>query len=242
MRIAVISDIHGNWHAFEAVLADIENEGVDEVWCLGDIVGYGPQPNRCVAEARTRSDVCLLGNHDLAAIGQVDLATFSPDAATSARWTIDVLEPDALEFLKSLEPKGEREGVELFHGSPRDPVWEYLLSEPAVRTALEMTNANLVLVGHSHIPIALRLNGEALAGGLAKGGSEIDLDDGRWLLNPGSVGQPRDGDPRAAYLLLDLDKPHAHYRRIPYEIAETQAEIREAGLPAALAERLDFGE
>ena len=139
MRIAVISDIHGNWHAFEAVLADIANEGADEVWCLGDIVGYGPQPNRCVEEARTRSDICLLGNHDLAALGEVDLATFSPDAATSARWTIDELEPDALEYLKSLEPKGERDGVELFHGSPRDPVWEYLLSEPAVRTALEMT-------------------------------------------------------------------------------------------------------
>ena len=102
MRIAVISDIHGNWHAFEAVLADIANEAPDEVWCLGDIVGYGPQPNRCVEEARTRSDLCLLGNHDLAAIGEVDLATFSPDAATSARWTIDELEPDKLEYLKTL--------------------------------------------------------------------------------------------------------------------------------------------
>ena len=118
-----------------------------------------------------------------------------------------------------------------------------MLSEPAVRTALEMTTAKLVLVGHSHIPIALRLSdGDALAGGLAKGGSEIELDEGRWLLNPGSVGQPRDGDPRAAYLLIDLDKPHAHYRRVPYDIAATQAEIREAGLPEALAERLDVGE
>jgi predicted phosphodiesterase len=243
LRIAVISDIHGNWHAFEAVLADIAAEAPDEVWCLGDIVGYGPQPNRCVEEARTRSDVCLLGNHDLAASGEVDLATFSPDAATSARWTIDQLEPDKLEYLKTLEPKGERGGVELFHGSPRDPVWEYLLSEPAVRAALEMTTAKIVLVGHSHIPIALRLSdGNALAGGLAKGGSEIELDGGRWLLNPGSVGQPRDGDPRAAYLLVDLDAPNARYRRIPYDIAATKAEIRDAGLPDALADRLDYGE
>ena len=241
MRIAVISDIHGNWHAFEAVLADIESEGVDEIWCLGDIVGYGPQPNRCVAEARAHSDVCLLGNHDLAAIGQVDLATFSPDAATSARWTIDVLEPDALEYLKSLEPKGEREGVELFHGSPRDPIWEYLLSEPAVRTALEMTTGKLVLVGHSHIPIALRLNGEALAGGLAKGGSDIEIGEGRWLLNPGSVGQPRDGDPRAAWLLLDLATGRAEHRRVAYEVEPTQEEIRERGLPDALAQRLAHG-
>ena len=108
MRIAVVSDIHGNWHAFEAVLADIRSEGVDEMWCLGDIVGYGPQPNRCVEEARVNSTLCLLGNHDLAVLGDVDLATFSPDAATSARWTIDVLERDALDYLRTLEPKGER--------------------------------------------------------------------------------------------------------------------------------------
>jgi diadenosine tetraphosphatase ApaH/serine/threonine PP2A family protein phosphatase len=243
LRIAVISDIHGNWHAFEAVLADAAEEGVDETWCLGDIVGYGPQPNRCVEEARANSDVCLLGNHDLAALGDVDLATFSHDAATSARWTIDVLEPESLEYLRSLQPKGEREGVEFFHASPRDPVWEYVLSEPAVRAALELTSSFLVLVGHSHIPIALRLSdGAALAGGLAKGGSELELSEGRWLLNPGSVGQPRDGDPRAAYLLIDLEAKTAHFRRVPYDIAATQAEIREAGLPETLAERLEVGE
>jgi diadenosine tetraphosphatase ApaH/serine/threonine PP2A family protein phosphatase len=243
LRIAVISDIHGNWHAFEAVLADLETEGVDEVWCLGDIVGYGPQPNRCVEEARVNSTVNLLGNHDLAALGQVDLATFSHDAAISARWTIDVLEQPALDYLKTLEPKGARDDVELFHASPRDPVWEYVLSESAVRAALELTSSFLVLVGHSHIPIALRLSdGNDLAGGLAKGGSEIELVEGRWLLNPGSVGQPRDGDPRAAYLLVDLETKKAHFRRVPYDIAATQAEIREAGLPETLAERLEVGE
>jgi predicted phosphodiesterase len=243
LRIAVISDIHGNWHAFQAVLDDIAHEEADEIWCLGDIVGYGPQPNRCVAEARERSAICLLGNHDLAAIGGADLAGFSPDAAESARWTIAELEPDALAYLKTLEPKGEREGVELFHASPRDPIWEYVLSESAVRTALELTTAGLVCVGHSHIPIALLLsNGDSLAGGLAKGGSEIELTEGRWLLNPGSVGQPRDGDPRAAYLLVDLEDRHAQYRRVPYNIDATQAEIRKAGLPEALAERLSEGE
>src|SRR5580765_5611018 len=124
MRIAVISDIHGNWHAFAAVLADIEREPVDEVWCLGDVVGYGPQPNRCVAEARAHSALCLVGNHDLAAIGKVGLEDFSPDAATSATWTAEELEPDARAFLESLEPKAEKPGVELSHASPRDPVWE----------------------------------------------------------------------------------------------------------------------
>jgi predicted phosphodiesterase len=243
LRIAVISDIHGNWHAFEAVLDDIEQEAADEIWCLGDIVGYGPQPNRCVEETHARSAICLLGNHDLAALGEVDLAGFSPDAATSARWTIDELDSGARDYLATLEPKGVREGVELFHASPRDPIWEYVLSESAVRTALEMTSARVIMVGHSHIPIALRLsNGDSLAGGLAKGGSEIELTEGRWLLNPGSVGQPRDGDPRASYLLIDLEAPSAHYKRVPYNIEATQNEIRKAGLPDALAERLDVGE
>jgi predicted phosphodiesterase len=243
VRIAVISDIHGNWHAFEAVLADVERERVDEIWCLGDIVGYGPQPNRCVEATRERADVCLIGNHDLAAIGRVALDGFSPDAAVSARWTSDELDEGARSFLEGLEPKGERAGAELFHGSPRDTVWEYILSEPSVRAALDMTAAGLVLVGHSHIPIALRLsNGDTLAGGLAKGGSDIELTEGRWLLNPGSVGQPRDGDPRAAYLLIDLDHRHAHFRRVPYDIEATQAEIREHGLPENLAARLADGE
>ena len=242
MRIAVISDIHGNWHAFAAVLADIEQDPVDEIWCLGDVVGYGPQPNPCVSETRERSALCLVGNHDLAAIGRVDLTDFSPDAAASATWTAGELESDARTFLESLEPKGERPGVQMFHASPRDPIWEYVLSEHVAREALSHTTAPLVLVGHSHIPIALQLCGDALAGGLAKGGSELDLGTGRWLLNPGSVGQPRDGDPRAAYLRIDLESGHAHFRRIPYEIEKTQDEIREAGLPEALAERLASGE
>jgi diadenosine tetraphosphatase ApaH/serine/threonine PP2A family protein phosphatase len=242
VRIAVISDIHANWHALDAVLADLDGEKPDEVWCLGDLVGYGPQPNRCTTETRARADFCLIGNHDLAAIGRLDIADFSPDAATSARWTEEQLEDEPRRFLESLSPQGERDGAQMFHGSPRDPVWEYVLSERAARAALELTTAHLVLVGHSHIPIALRLTDGSLAGGLARGGSEIDLSGGRWLLNPGAVGQPRDGDPRAAYLLLDLDGPRAHFRRVPYDIAATQAEIRENGLPEELATRLAGGE
>src|SRR6185312_12867152 len=189
-----------------------------------------------------RAALCLAGNHDLGVLGEIGLEEFAGDAVVAARWTRGVLAEGSRAFLQSLRPEGERDGVELFHGSPRDPVWEYLLTEPAVRTALEMTTAKLVLVGHSHIPIALRLSdGDELAGGLAKGGSEIDLDEGRWLLNPGSVGQPRDTDPRAAYLLIDLETKKAHFRRVPYDIAATQAEIREAGLPETLAERLEVG-
>jgi diadenosine tetraphosphatase ApaH/serine/threonine PP2A family protein phosphatase len=243
VRIAVISDIHGNWHALEAVLADLDHESVDEAWCLGDIVGYGPQPNRCVEGVRGRAALCLIGNHDLAALGKIGIDDFSHDAAASARWTADELDDDARAFLESLEPKGERPGVELFHASPRDPVSEYILSESVVRDALDRTTAELVLVGHTHIPVALLFSDSgSLAGGLARGGSEIELAGGRFLLNPGSVGQPRDGDPRAAYLLLDFDARTAHYRRVPYDIEATQAEIRESGLPEALAERLAEGE
>jgi predicted phosphodiesterase len=243
MRIAVISDIHANWHALAAVLEDVEREGVDELWCLGDVVGYGPQPNRCAQEVRDRAAVCLMGNHDLAAIGRVGLEDFSGDAATSATWTAGELDPDARAYLEGLEPSGERDGVQIFHGSPRDPVWEYILSESAARAALEATTAPLLLVGHSHIPIALQLSADGnIAGGLAKGGSEVTIGEGRWLLNPGSVGQPRDGDPRAAYLLLDRDTGSARFRRIPYPIEETQGEIREHGLPETLATRLADGE
>jgi predicted phosphodiesterase len=242
LRIAVISDIHANWHALEAVIADLDDESPDEVWCLGDLVGYGPQPNRCTTETSERSAICLAGNHDLGAIGKLELTDFSPDAATTARWTTDVLEDDCRRYLESLEPTGERQGMQMYHGSPRDPVWEYVLSEPAARAALEIATSDIVLVGHSHIPIALRLLDGTIAGGLAKGGSDLDLDTGRWLLNPGSVGQPRDGDARAAYLLLDLESKHAHFRRVPYDIEATQAEIREHGLPEELALRLAGGE
>ena len=243
MRIAVISDIHANWHALAAVLAEVEHEQVDEIWCLGDIVGYGPQPTHCIQEVRARAALCLIGNHDLAALGTVGLTEFSSDAAVTATWTAEQLDDDARDFLAALSPKGERPGVELFHASPRDPVWEYILSESAARAALALTSAPLLLVGHSHIPIALQLSADdSLAGGLAKGGSEVDLNTGRWLLNPGSVGQPRDGDPRAAYLLIDFETGIAHFRRIPYEIELTQAEIREHGLPEALAARLTDGE
>jgi predicted phosphodiesterase len=242
VKIAVVSDIHANWHALEAVLADFETQQPDEVWCLGDLVGYGPQPNRCTAELAGRTTLCLAGNHDLGVLGRLELSEFSPDAAAVARWTQGILEDEARSFLSSLEPKGARDGVEMFHGSPHDPVWEYVLSESAARRAFDETTAHILLVGHSHIPIALRLDDGMVAGGLAKGGSDLDLSGGRWLINPGAVGQPRDGDARAAYLLLDLEAQHAHFRRVPYDIEATQAEIRSEGLPEDLAARLAGGE
>jgi predicted phosphodiesterase len=240
MRVAVISDIHANLHALEAVADAIERESPDAVWCLGDLVGYGPQPNACCAWAAARTQLCLAGNHDLGVLGTLDLADFSGDAEVAASWTRGVLDGDARAFLSGLESSARRDGVGLYHASPRDPVWEYVLTWEAARDAIRDSGADVTIVGHSHVPMAI-VDGRGPIGGHAAAGTEIDLAAGRWLLNPGSVGQPRDGDPAAAWLLLDLGARHASFRRVAYDVARTQAEIREHGLPQALADRLSYG-
>jgi diadenosine tetraphosphatase ApaH/serine/threonine PP2A family protein phosphatase len=241
MRVAVISDVHANYHALAAVLRAVDREGVDEVWCLGDMVGYGPKPNECCDAVRERADLCLVGNHDLVSLGELSVSDFNDEAAAAAVWTNKVLSEGSESFLRTLEPQAERAEVQLFHASARDSVWEYILTEEAARATLELTTTPLVLVGHSHVALALTLQDHNVAGGLAPDGTRIELD-GRWLLNPGSVGQPRDGDPRAAWLLLDFDGRFAGFRRVTYPIEETQAEMREAGLPPLLAARLERGE
>jgi predicted phosphodiesterase len=237
MRIAVISDPHANHHALDAVLAAIDGERPDGVWCLGDLVGYGPQPNETTAAVQARAELCLCGNHDLAVLGTIDLDEFQGDAAAAARWTRAELDDAPRAFLTSLKPSAASGDVELYHGSPRDPIWEYVLSFEAAFDALDATAAPVVLVGHSHVALAISRRG----GGVAKGGTEIDLASDRWLLNPGSVGQPRDGDPRAAFLLLDLEAGRASFRRVEYPIERTQAEMDDRGLPRALADRLAHG-
>jgi diadenosine tetraphosphatase ApaH/serine/threonine PP2A family protein phosphatase len=240
-RVAVISDVHANWHALEAVLAEVEREEPDELWCLGDLVGYGPRPNPCCAAVERRAAISLAGNHDLGVLGTIDLDEFSGDAVVAARWTRGVLAEGSRRFLESLRPDARREGVELFHASPRDPVWEYVLTGEAAAAAFELTESQVVLVGHSHVPLAISLTDGTLDGGLAPGGTDTELGSQRWLLNPGSVGQPRDGDPRAAWLLLDLGAGRAEHRRVLYEVEPTQDEIRDRGLPDALAQRLAHG-
>ena len=243
MRVAVVSDIHSNLYALEAVLAAIEAEAPDELWCLGDLVGYGPRPNECCALIAGRADVCLAGNHDLGVLGTIDLVEFGGEAGVAARWTRDVLDPEARALLERLEPKGTAHGVALYHGSARDPVWEYVLSDEAALATLEIAGSPLVLVGHSHVALRVAQSGDGdLDGGLAQAGTELALAEVQALLNPGSVGQPRDGDPRAAYLVLDLDARRASFRRVEYDIQRTQQEIREAGLPELLAARLELGQ
>ena len=244
MRAAVISDIHANLHALEAVLADVERETPDAIWFLGDLVGYGPRPNECCELLRPLADVALVGNHDLVALGsgQVGLEDFNPEAAAAAEWTRAQLSDDTRAFLSSLAPSAGLEQAQLFHASARDPVWEYVLTEEAALATFSLTTAPVVLVGHSHVALSLSLSDGDLVGGVATQGTELSLDGPRRLLNPGSVGQPRDHDRRAAWLLLDFDARFASFRRVAYPIEVTQSEMRAAGLPEPLAARLAVGQ
>jgi diadenosine tetraphosphatase ApaH/serine/threonine PP2A family protein phosphatase len=240
MRVAVISDVHANEQALDAVLDEIDQWNPEAVWCLGDVVGYGPAPNRCCEVVSERSDVCLIGNHDLVVLGTLEVDDFNEEAAAAALWTRGELDARSRAFLLPLEPSATVEGAELFHASPRDPVWEYVLSAETAYVGLVATTAPLVLVGHSHVALAIGLEDEVLRGGLAPAGTELELN-GRWLLNPGSVGQPRDGDPRAAWLELDTGARVARFHRVAYPVELTQARIRDSGLPEALAVRLAQG-
>jgi predicted phosphodiesterase len=241
MRVAVVSDIHANYHALAAVLAALDTEAPDEIWCLGDIVGYGPHPNECCDLIAARAKVCLAGNHDLAVLGAISLEDFNGDAAAAVRWTRGELTEASRVFLSSLEPTAMVNGAELFHGSPLDPVWDYVLTESAAVESFLATTAPLLLVGHSHLPLALSWSDERLDGGVAPEGAEVDLAVGRTLLNPGSVGQPRGNDPRAAWLVIQESERRATFQRTPYPIEKTQAEMRKRGLPEALAARLEQG-
>jgi diadenosine tetraphosphatase ApaH/serine/threonine PP2A family protein phosphatase len=243
VRVAVISDVHANLYALEAVLGEIDREPPEQLWCLGDTVGYGPHPNECRALVQERCDLVLIGNHDLVALGsaEVDVEDFNPDAAAASRWTSGELTDESRRFLESLEPSAEVEGVQLFHGSPRDPVWEYVLDELVALQSLALTSAPLVLVGHTHVSTAVVLSDAGLEGGHVPGELDARVDEGRWLLNPGSVGQPRDGNPDAAFLELDLEARSVRFRRVAYPVSRTQDEIRKRGLPDSLAERLAHG-
>ena len=223
------------------MLAAVDAHGVDEIWCLGDLVGYGPRPNECVALVRERASLCLAGNHDLAVLGRLELEVFADEAGVAAAWTRTVLDADAAIYLGSLDSSASVEGVTLAHGSPRDPIWEYVLSHAAADAAFAVSREPLILVGHSHIALALASAGSGVAGGKAPPGTEIELAVGRHLLNPGSVGQPRDGDPRAAWLVIDTETHGARFRRTTYPVELTQAEMRERGLPEVLVERLAHG-
>ena len=241
MKVVVLSDVHGNLPALETVLEGIEGEEASELWCLGDLVGYNADPEACTDTMVKLADICLAGNHDLVVNGTVDISVFAHDAAVAARWTQEVLSDRALVLLRSLQPSGERAGVEVYHASPRDPVWEYVIDQRTAQSCLALLRHDLALIGHSHVPLAYTPGAEGRAdGGYAEPGT-LELGDRRWLLNPGSVGQPRDGDPRAAYMVLDMDARTATWRRLEYDVERAQRAIVDAGLPVTLARRLAEG-
>jgi diadenosine tetraphosphatase ApaH/serine/threonine PP2A family protein phosphatase len=245
MRVAILTDIHSNLPALEAVLAAIDEAGIERRWCLGDVVGYGAQPDECAKLVSERCELSLVGNHDLAVTGEISTEVFSASAAAAVEWTRSNCEQSTIDYLKGLKPEDTEHEVGLYHASPRDPVWEYVLAVDQARECMAEQSARVSLIGHSHVALWFS-DGEGLpgadGGGQAEGGREIDLSSDRWLINPGSVGQPRDGDPRAAWLELDTDKWVATFHRVQYDIDRAAGPIREASLPEHLADRLYVGQ
>lgn len=242
MRILIISDVHANLVALEAVLAAAAP--CDAIWNLGDTVGYGPKPAECLARLDgDQVQVSLLGNHDLAAVGMLDLATFNPWARAAAIWTRGQLSAAERDRLRALPAAVVASGVTLAHASPRDPIWEYIVDAKTARANFRAFDTACCFIGHTHVPrIAYQDSAPGAVTMLPfNHGDEIDLARGRWLINPGSVGQPRDGDPRAACAVLDTALGTVTSVRVGYEVATTQRQMTEARLPAPLIARLAVG-
>ncbi|HET6744815.1 MAG TPA: metallophosphoesterase family protein [Candidatus Limnocylindria bacterium] len=239
MRLAVLSDIHANLAALDAVRADLPD--VDEMWVLGDIVGYGPQPNEVIAALQELGARSVMGNHDGAAIGQVDVTWFNPDAARAIAWTAGVVDENARAYLATL-PEVRREGeLTAVHGSPRDPTWEYITDVNVAMVNLASFDTRTCLFGHTHVPIVYRADEERVEAVAAEAGAPLSLQGGRLLINPGSVGQPRDGNPAASYAVIDTGAETVQFRRVRYDVDRTQRLMRELELPARLIERLSYG-
>jgi diadenosine tetraphosphatase ApaH/serine/threonine PP2A family protein phosphatase len=239
MRVAVLSDIHSNLVALDAVLAHAGP--VDALWHLGDIVGYGPDPDGVVGRLAERAAVGVRGNHDAAAIGGLEIDWFNPEARAAIEWTRRAMSDATRSWLAALPERRVLEGITLVHGSPRDPIREYISDRFVAEDNLAVLESRYALHGHTHVPVAWLEGGSRVSLLRVDDGSSLELGRTRALLNPGSVGQPRDGDPRAAYLVLDTDAGLVRWHRVPYEIAPVQAAIRAAGLPPRLADRLAVG-
>ncbi len=241
MRYLIISDVHANLTALETVLADAAE--FDEIWCLGDLVGYGPNPNECVERIREFDHISLAGNHDWAALGRLDLSSFNADARTASMWTQTALSPEAREYLRSLPTHVEKDGFCMAHASPREPIWEYILDSNQAYANLEYFSASTCLVGHTHIPIVFEVDEQRrrCETRIPPFPDPLTLGSHRMIINPGSVGQPRDGDPRASYATLDSDTMTWEFHRVTYPVEITQERMRARGLPRRLVERLELG-
>ena len=239
MRVAYLSDIHSNWPALDAVLSDLAlQDGVDEVICLGDVVGYGPDPVRCLEHVRGSGWLTLVGNHDRACIDPTVLGWFNADAAAAVRWSIKQLEAEQLEWLGGLPERAERAGCQLVHGSPRDPVYEYILDSETAEANLRLIGDGLCFHGHTHVPGVFHVEHGEVTHTYRHDALPVA---GPALVNPGSVGQPRDGDPDASYGIWDTEESTFEFRRVPYDREVVKRAILDSDLPPRLAFRLDFG-
>jgi predicted phosphodiesterase len=239
MRIAVLSDIHANLIALDAVLADAGS--VDAVWQLGDVVGYGPEPDGVVARLASIGAIGVRGNHDAIACGGSGIEWFNPEARRALEWTREVISADTQRWLAALPERWSSGQFTLVHGSPRDPTWEYVVSAAVARAGMAALSTRHGLHGHTHVPMAWRADGALVAMMDPRDQTTVELDDRTTLLNPGSVGQPRDGDPRASWALLDTEAGTMAWHRVAYDIAAVQSRMVDAGLPQPLVNRLAFG-
>jgi predicted phosphodiesterase len=245
MRYLLISDIHANLVAFETVLKDAEGL-YDKVWCLGDMVGYGPDPNECVELLLTLDHLCIAGNHDWAVLGKLDVDDFNPDARFATLWTRDQLTEKVRDFLNNLQVASIEEKLyTLVHGSPRHPIWEYILYPSVAQPNFKQFNTPYCFVGHTHSPIIFQEAEEP--GSMCEAmmpefnNGLMALGDRRLIINPGSVGQPRDGDARAAYGILDVETNSFEHRRVTYPVSVTQEKLKSYDFPERLWKRLAFG-
>lgn len=246
MRIAVVTDVHANLAALEAVLAHADQrQALDAIWSLGDIVGYGPQPNEVIARLRGYPLVAVMGNHDLAASGGMDTRDFNVDAAAANAWNASQLDDENRAYLHSLPEVlvRETEQAAICHGSLRWPIWEYLFTREAARAQFERMTTPYSFVGHTHVPLVYEEppGSDAIIEYSPRDGDRLNLGERRLVLNPGGVGQPRDGDPRAAYAILDTSERNVQFFRVPYPVEATQALMAKAGLPPRLIHRLSLG-
>lgn len=241
MRVLIISDIHANLAAFEAVLADAKGEW-DTIWCLGDLVGYGPDPNECVALLREHDHLSLSGNHDWAVLGKLDISNFNREAQIAIRWTREAISQETHNYLATLPPRMEKDPFTLVHASPRHPVWEYILDAYTASINFDYFDSHYCLVGHTHVPIIFA---EEEPHNVVIYPPEYDtlfsLESTRLIINPGSVGQPRDSDPRAAYAFLDTEALTIEHKRVAYPVSVTQEKMRQYGIPTRLVRRLEYG-
>lgn len=242
MKYAIISDIHGNLEALKSVLADIDKKKVKEIICLGDVVGYGPNPNECVELIRKKAKVTLAGNHDYAPLGKLDLSYFNPWARDAIDWTASELTQSSIDFLLGLPLKIELDGFTIVHATPENPdEWDYILTiGDAMKNFPEFAN-QVCFVGHSHVPLIVVMNESGKYWVENKNPLKFTKGE-RYIINVGSVGQPRDLDPKAAYALFDNTTKVYELLRVEYDVAKTQRKIRKAGLPEFLANRLIVGQ